>query len=117
MIWKIIIGALVSVILFGGGRLVWVEWQFDKTKTQLVFALDGLALAEKNVEIETRARISAEASAARDAARVAGTLQDEREIRNVPVTYECASSPAISLALDQLRHRQTTRRASADDTP
>lgn len=115
MITKAIIGLALSVVLAMGGRLMWVEWQYDRTKSQLTQAQDQLALAEKTVEQERTARVAAEEAAAAEAARREATFQDERAIRNEPITTECSSSPAIQRALGILRDRERDRRAAAAD--
>lgn len=112
---SIIVAIALTIVAGMGGRLAWVEWRLDATKTALTEAEDGLALAKAEIDNERTARESAERALAAEANRVRSTIQDERDIRDAPQTTVCAESPAIRRMLEQLRDRQGARGSPATD--
>ena len=115
MITKIVIGLALSIVLGMGARLAWVEWQYDRTKTQFTEARDALVLAEKTAEQERTAREAAEDAALAAAERRDEAFQDERAIRNEPTTNACSTSPSVQRALGILRDRERNRGTTSTD--
>lgn len=104
---------LILAILF------WGLWRMAddaraRTAAELAEVKDDLA---GQVEENRRARLALDAVTRRADARAErqeGQARDEEAIRNEPVTYECANSPAVRGALGILRQRATDNQAEPD---